>query len=54
MSRADEPTRGTDEEIQPELPDEIPASKEPVEPILEKAFKKEPRHADEDATDDPA
>ena len=52
MSRADEPTPGPDEEIQPELPDEIPASKEPVEPILEKAFKKEPRHADEDATED--
>lgn len=52
MSRADEPTRGTDEAIQPELPDEIPASKEPVDPILEKAFKKEPRHAEEESPED--
>ena len=52
MSRADEPTLGSEEEIEPELPDEIPASKEPVEPILEKAFKKEPRHTEEESTED--
>jgi hypothetical protein len=40
------------DEIEPELPEEIPASKEPVEPILEKAFKKEPRHADEGSAED--
>ena len=52
MSRTDEPAPGSEEEIEPQLPDEIPASKEPVEPILEKAFKKEPRHADEDTSED--
>ena len=34
-----------------EIPEKIPATKEPAEPVLEQAFKREPRHADEDPED---
>ena len=39
---------GPREDVEPELPDQIPSDKEPTDPVLEKAFRKEPRHTEEE------